>query len=1209
MSPARTFEVFRQEVAFNFRRPLFWVMVALLAFLAFMMSQGNASIQSGDSRVGGTKAWINSEFALAQLMILMTAVIYVFFVAVGAGMTMIRDRDQKVGELLHSTSLTPAEYVWGKYLGVLFSFAVVMFVHVGLTMACNHLLPHAENVDVFGPFNAGAYLRAALIWSLPMIVLFSGTCFALGALTGQPTLVFIGPVSVVLVGAFFLWDWSPAWLSPTVNRILQFVDFTGLRWMKEMYLLVDRGVDYYNHATVTLDGLMIAQRLLLLVVGLGSVWITQVRFAATLRGSKAAPGARKVAVASAAPASPGPAEAPAFLSALHMASGAPGFWRGAWEVARVELRELRSSPGLYLFVPLILLQVFGNDLTVGAFDTRLLLTAGTYASALMNTLTLLICMVILFYTTESLQRERSTGLGAIYYATPMRTASLLFGKALANTLLGIIIVFAALIGCLIMLAVQGKVPLDVRPFMIVWGLLLAPTFLMWTAFVSASFAVTGNRYGTYAIGLGAMILTGWFQMRDKMQWAFNWDLWSATRWSDITHYELDFVPLLLNRVMVLGLFVLFTVMTVRLFARRELDATRTVHRMRPSALFGSLAGLAPFALVPLACMTALVVMVHQGDDGALARKKFKDYWKKNVATYRDYPAPALAAVDADLDLTPSRREFGIQGTYHLVNPHAAPLEKVLLTGSPFWKDVRWTVNGDSAKPENRAGLYVFTPTHPLATGEGMTVGFRYTGAYPKGTSKNGAGRMEFILPSSIVLTSFDGPTLVPQLGFSREIGVEKDKNDTDPKEYADDYYKSVVPAGIGMAENWFDSHLKVTVPADLQVNATGILVGSEEKNGKRTTEWRTDHPVRIFNVIAGRWKEKRGEGVAVYYDAQHPYNVDEMLEALAGARKWYGEWFAPYPWKELRLSEFAALATYAQAPPTNITFSENIGFLTRSKPEANAAFWITAHEAAHQWWPNIAMSGQGPGGDILSEGMAHFSTILLTEQVKGLEQRMAFCKQIEDRYGNMRVKDSERPMVKVDGTLGADQRIIYDKGGWVLWMLFQHLGRERGLAALKDYLETYRDSRDNALLPDYLAVMRRHAADTTAFDAFARQWFYEVHVPQYLVTDATIAKHGSGWEVKATIQNIGSGRMSVPVAASRGTRFEKKPEKGREYVDARTTVTLDQGQIATVEIPCGFEADHLIVDPDVTVLMLERQKARVALAKPPAPGTVAVSLK
>src|SRR5207245_3305762 len=116
---------------------------------------------------------------------------------------------------------------------------------------------------------------------------------------------------------------------------------------------------------------------------------------------------------------------------LGMASGKPGLVRGIVEVACVELRELRGHPGLYLFVPLILLQIVGTNLVaVGAFGTPLLLTSGTVAVGAMNTVTLLVCLLLLFYTVESLERERLTRLASVYYATPLRAASVVLGKSL-----------------------------------------------------------------------------------------------------------------------------------------------------------------------------------------------------------------------------------------------------------------------------------------------------------------------------------------------------------------------------------------------------------------------------------------------------------------------------------------------------------------------------------------------------------------------------------------------------------------------------------------------------------------------------------------------------------------------------------------------------------------------------------------------------------
>ena len=1197
MSGARLFEIFRQDALHSLRRPMFWVLMALLAFMAWGISTGHAAIGSGDARVGGHKAWITSEFALAQLVIMMTTIIYVFFISVAAGMSIIRDEEHRVGEILHSTPLTPGEYVWGKYLSVLAVFVAVLGMHLGLAMLFNHVLPHGENADFIGPFVLANYLRPVLVFGLPTLVLFTGICFAIGGLTRKPVLVFVAPVAVLLVGAFFLWDWSPVWLPLWVNRILQFADLTGLRWIKETWLLVDKGVDYYNHATVGLDGLIVAQRLACVALGLGAVALLHVRFAATLRGAHALPKGH-AAQARAATATPAARlESLPALAALGMRSGVPGFVAGALEVARAEIHGILRHPGLYLFVPLILLQTLANEYNVGAFDTRLLNTSGILAVGAMNTLTLLVCMMILFYTTESLQRERSTGIGAIYFATPLRTGAMLAGKALANTVLGVSIVASCLAGCLVILALQGKVPLDLAPFALVWGLLLVPTFLVWTAYVSFLQSLTSNRYGTYTIGLATMTLSGWFQMRGKMNWVANWDLWSTTRWSDIAPLEYDRMPLLLNRVFWLGAAVLFTVLTVRLFERRERDATRTVHRLRPAALLSSALSIAPLLLVPAVAGTLLALQVHEGYEGGVARKLARDYWKKNVETWKNARAPALAAVDFDLELDPAKRAFRVRGWYDVLNDTERPLARFPVSVNPAWKKLAWTLDGDSLATEDRAALHIVTLPRPLAQGTKARLGFSYEGRQPGGTSKNGGAQMEFILPSSIVLTALERPTMAPILGYDPGVGVEEDKNQSDPREWPEAWHQGLSRPAIAMAGNWFDAHLKVSVPADLMVNATGELVHEEVRDGRRVTEWRTDHPVRIFNVVAGHWKVKRGDGVAVFYDPRHPYNADEMLEALAAARTWYGEWFAPYPWKTLRLSEFAGLPTYAQAPPGNITFSENIGFLTQSKPDANAAFWITAHESAHQWWPNLAMVADGPGAVVLSEGMAHFSSILLIEQAKGLEQRMGFCRSVENRYGRTRRRDSERALVKMDGTLPGDSRAIYDKGGWALWMLHRFLGRDAGLAGLREYLAAFRDSRDNAALEDYLAIMRRHAADTTAFDAFARQWFHEVVVPEYKLDDATVEKHGEGWMVRARVRNTGTGVMPVEVAAVRGVRFPHGKKDAEPWRDGRATITLGAGESREIAIPCAFEPERLVVDPDVTVLMLERQKAELKLGR------------
>jgi ABC-2 type transport system permease protein len=332
--------------------------------------------------------------------------------------------------------------------------------------------------------------------------------------------------------------------------------------------------------------------------------------------------------------------------------------------------------------------------------------------------------------------------------------------------------------------------------------------------------------------------------------------------------------------------------------------------------------------------------------------------------------------------------------------------------------------------------------------------------------------------------------------------------------------------------------------------------------------------VNFFNVIAGRWQVERGEGTAIFYDATHPYNIGEMREGLDAARRYYSQWFFEYPWRELKLSEFPNLATYAQGFPTNITFSEGIGFLTGSSPEIHAAFEITGHEAAHQWWGNILTPGKGPGGNILSEGTSHFSTILLVEQVKGLNARIDFCKRLEASYGRDRQADSERPLVKITGERPGDTTVTYDKGGWVFWMLMNQMGREKALAGMQAFMKAYHGNTDHPVLQDFLASMRPFAPDAAAFDAFTQQ-----HA------------HGKDWTVTVKIENVGSGIMPVEVAATRGERFAKDGTANSNYREARMTVSLGKDESHEVAITCPFEPERIVVDPDAKVLQLRRKSA------------------
>ncbi|HXL15609.1 MAG TPA: ABC transporter permease subunit, partial [Methylomirabilota bacterium] len=400
MSLRRLGATFGVEFRHSFRRPLFIMLAVILVLNAFGLSSGHMSISSGDSEVGGTKAWITSEFAQTQMMTFIILLYYGFFIALAAGLTLIRDHETKVDALLLSTPLTPGEYVWGRFLAVAAGFVAVMLFQVVVNSFFNHVVPNAEAKDIRGPFLLVSYLRPVLTIGIPFLVFLAGVSMWVGERTRNSVLVAVLPIAFLLFCGFFLWTWAPSWLDLRWNKVLQVAEPTGYRWLNESLLKVDRGVEFYNKHSVPYDGLFWLNRLWLLALGLGGVLLTQRSVARSLRGAVASKRDLKSRAAEVA-ASPvawseSPAGAP--LAGLGMRAGAPGFWRSLVSVTRAELREIPRQVGVYIFGLLIMVQVIGNSLSaVGPFDTPLLLTPGISAVAIATWLTAMLLPVLLFY--------------------------------------------------------------------------------------------------------------------------------------------------------------------------------------------------------------------------------------------------------------------------------------------------------------------------------------------------------------------------------------------------------------------------------------------------------------------------------------------------------------------------------------------------------------------------------------------------------------------------------------------------------------------------------------------------------------------------------------------------------------------------------------------------------------------------------------------
>ncbi|HLY79965.1 MAG TPA: hypothetical protein VKQ70_11355, partial [Caulobacteraceae bacterium] len=567
MSLRRCWLVASADLAEAARRPLFWLWALLMGGNAWLMSRGIWIYRSVDTSLGSPRAWANSEFQIGFVLPLLGFLLVAFFVAVAAGMPLIRDRERRVDAILEATPLTAGEYVWGKFLAALGACLAVMAVFLGILVVFVHGLPDAANPDIYGPWSALAYLRPMLLLLLPGLIFVAGAAFLIGEASGKPIVVFLLPVVLLPFLQSFVWRWFPADLGPVACALLRYLDPSGFRWLKETWLRVDRGIEFYNTRPIPYDAAFVASRVVMVLVGLLAVDAARrhllrrggrrrrperagrLRLVARLRERLAGrPGGAAAGAAGAArAAAPGRPVPPTAgggreIAALAMRSRPPGLLAGALAVTRFELAELISQPGLYIFLPALLLLLridFDADRAPGSFGASVLLTPGTAAVLALFVLTPVLCLLLMFYTVESIRRDRGTRLAPIVYATPVSTPSLLAGKTLANgALVAISLAASFLVAALTMLS-QGKVHLALWPFVLVWGLLLLPTLLLWTAFVTAVLAWTDSRYVTYGIGVAALAATLTAFLRGAMNWVGNWPLIDAVRWSDLGTFELD----------------------------------------------------------------------------------------------------------------------------------------------------------------------------------------------------------------------------------------------------------------------------------------------------------------------------------------------------------------------------------------------------------------------------------------------------------------------------------------------------------------------------------------------------------------------------------------------------------------------------------------------------------------------------------------------
>jgi len=243
--------------------------------------------------------------------------------------------------------------------------------------------------------------------------------------------------------------------------------------------------------------------------------------------------------------------------------------------------------------------------------------------------------------------------------------------------------------------------------------------------------------------------------------------------------------------------------------------------------------------------------------------------------------------------------------------------------------------------------------------------------------------------------------------------------------------------------------------------APGYLVKQWTENGRNCFRYEQDQPVLAFwAILSAAWKVARdssaGVAIEVYHHPWHTFAVPSMVEASKDGLAFFSEAFSPYQFRQYRIFEFPLYASFAQAFPGMIPYSEAIGFVQRKEEgddKIDFTYFVTAHELAHQWWAHQVIGADLQGSTSFSEGLAEYSALLLMERKFGREASQKFLRNELDGYltGRGSERKKELPFLLVEN----QPYIHYQKGSLVYYALRDYLGEAVLHGALRQFIAKF----------------------------------------------------------------------------------------------------------------------------------------------------------
>ncbi len=504
--PTPFFAVFRTEVLLNSKR--------VAPYLMILLFFGNALLWWGWGP-GVYYGWAtNGEFFIVRVFAVFSFMTLPLFTAIIMGDPVIKDFRTGVAPLIFSKPVGRATYLLGKFFG---NFFVLVCCQMAFALTLLFLQWFHMPGMVVQPARVIPYFKHFLLIVAISHLVLAALCFTVGALTRNVKIVYGLAVSFyplyIAYQAGVLRGLPQRWRIALDPLLMNWPDLTakesGGKWLS---------AELINQLAFSYSPEVVANRVLMVAVALLCLTILYLRFSTTERAKRNAvqgqttllnltPRSEKLyqePVLSLSAQSVQFVEArarkPFALPQVNLRTqGLRASLEQFMAALGVEFRLLRAERSLVALAPLIMF-VCGLELAAYSVAPEVSYSAA-YAGRTADTLLLFLVGVAIFYTGESINRDREAGIEPVLWGVPAPNFVLLISKFTATLLLSVSL--AALVG-LTVIGIQiykGHTPLELQPYLTTYAVILIPSAVFMIAASVALNVLLRDKYLAYAVSL------------------------------------------------------------------------------------------------------------------------------------------------------------------------------------------------------------------------------------------------------------------------------------------------------------------------------------------------------------------------------------------------------------------------------------------------------------------------------------------------------------------------------------------------------------------------------------------------------------------------------------------------------------------------------------------------------------------------------------